>query len=122
MNLTASQRAGKALARLIAEAALDKKAEDVVTLALDPQSGIADWFVICQSDNSAHIRAIADGIIETLKARGFSAWHVEGREDAAWIVLDYVDVVVHIMLAELRAHYQLEDLWKEYAAPKAGKK
>ena len=102
---------GKALADLIAACADSKKAEHITFINLTESAGIADWFVICQGDNAAHTRAIADAIADGLKQKKVSAWHVEGKEDGRWILLDYSDVVAHVMLPEVRQYYALEDLW-----------
>jgi ribosome-associated protein len=101
------------LARLIQEALLDKKAENITVFPIDPAAGIADWFVVCESDNAVHNRAIADGLVDALQEKGLAPWHVEGKQEAGWIVVDYVDVVVHIMLQSVRELYQLETLWSE---------
>jgi ribosome-associated protein len=85
-------------------------------LPLVPECGIADYFVICQSDNSVHNQAIAKGLVDAMLQHGLGAWHVEGREDGSWIVVDYVDVVVHIMLSSIRSHYDLESLWGQRTA------
>jgi len=102
---------GRALAELIAEFADSKKAEDISLINLAESAGIADWFVICQGDNTSHNRAIADAIAEGLKEKKVSAWHIEGREDSRWVLLDFSDVVAHVMLPEVREYYQLEELW-----------
>jgi ribosome-associated protein len=107
--------AGTLLAELIRTALLDKKAESITVLPIPPDAGIADCFIICQSDNSVHNRAIADGCIASLQEQGLSPWHVEGQQDGSWIVIDYVDVVVHVMLASVRSYYSLETLWNDRA-------
>lgn len=102
---------GKELADRIAALADSKKAECISLINLTDAAGIADWFVICQGDNTAHNRAIADAIVDGLKQKKVSAWHVEGREDSRWVLLDYSDVVAHVMLPDVRRYYGLEDLW-----------
>jgi ribosome-associated protein len=104
--------AGRQLIDIAARAAFDKKAEDAVLLELSATSGVADWFLICQGDNPIHNRAIADAILDALEENHTRPWHVEGREQGRWILLDYTDVVVHVMLPDLRAYYQLESLWE----------
>lgn len=114
---------GKALAQRIAQLADSKKAEKISLVSLEESAGIADWFVICQGDNTAHNRAIADAVEEGMKEEGVSAWHIEGREDSRWVLLDFSDVVVHVLLPELRDYYKLEELWPGAlrAAVKTGK-
>jgi ribosome-associated protein len=102
---------GRELADLIAQLADSKKAERISLINLTGTAGIADWFVICQGDNTAHNRAIADAIAEGLKEKNVSAWHIEGREESRWVLLDYSDVVAHVMLPDVRHYYGLEDLW-----------
>ena len=75
------------------------------------KSGAADWFIICQADNTSHTSAIADGVIKALKEKHTSPWHQEGLEDGRWALIDYTDVIVHVMLPELREFYDLESLW-----------
>jgi ribosome-associated protein len=102
---------GKELLPLISAAAFDRKADDVAVLNLDQESGIADYFVICQGDNSHHNRAIRDSIVDALGAHGVFPWHSEGEQDGRWILIDYSDVVVHIMTPQVRGYYALEELW-----------
>ncbi len=104
---------GAELLPLISEAALDKKAEDIVVLNLRQETGIADYFVVCSGDNPHHNRAIRDGIVDALSAHGVSPWHSEGEQDAMWILLDYSDVIVHVMTPKVRGYYGLEELWSK---------
>lgn len=99
------------MARRTAEEALSKKAGNVVILCLRDLSPMTDYFVICDGSSDIHVRAIADHICEVLKERGVTPWHVEGREHAHWILIDYIDVVVHVFLEEPRLFYGLERLW-----------
>ncbi len=92
-------------------AAEDKKAVDVVLLDLRKAAGFADYFLICSGANARQIRAIADGIVEALRARGSRPAHVEGYERSEWILLDYFDFIVHIFAPETRLFYGLERLW-----------
>jgi ribosome-associated protein len=92
-------------------AATDKKAEDLLVLDLRKAAGFTDFFVICSGTNSRQIRAIADGIHDTLAAAGTKPAHVEGYERGGWILLDYFDFVVHVFNPEMRAFYGLERLW-----------
>jgi ribosome-associated protein len=112
MTLQKTTMSGKDLLPLISEAAFDKKAENIVVLNIKQETGIADYFVICQGDNTNHNRAIRDSIVDSLRARGVSPWHSEGEHDSHWILIDYSDVVVHIMTPQVRGYYGLEDLWK----------
>ncbi|MGQ9907226.1 MAG: ribosome silencing factor [Candidatus Flexifilum sp.] len=101
------------LAREIVAAAEDKKAEDIVLLDLRPDTIIADFFVICTGDNVRQLRAIADSIREKVKTTAQRLpYSVEGEPDSGWLLMDYGDIVVHIMSAENRRYYDLEGLWK----------
>ncbi len=107
---------GKELVDLICSAAADKKADSIE--AIDVRGIIApcDWFVIASSDNSVHLRAIFDGIIGTLKDHKISPWQSEGDEGATWLLVDYGDVIVHIMDTESLNRYDLTSLWHERLA------
>lgn len=107
---------------VIIQAILDKKGEDVVSLDLRQiTDAVADFFIICHGTSKVQVKAIADYVIEKSKEYlGEKPWKQEGFENREWILLDYVDVVVHIFYKENRDFYQLEDLWddairKEYA-------
>jgi len=102
-----------AKATLIAETADAVKAEDIVALDLRGLTIIADFFLICTGNSSIQLRAITDRIEEKMREHGFRKLRVEGYQEATWILLDYGDVVVHIMAAEQRAFYRIEEFWKE---------
>jgi ribosome-associated protein len=105
------KEASHRLARRAAEEALRKKASDVLLLDLREMSGICDWFVIATGDSEVQVKAIADQVEEGLRADGMKCWHVEGYSGRRWILLDYVDVVVHVFHREAREFYLLEKLW-----------
>lgn len=96
---------------VIAEAALQRNARDPVLLDLRGLSDAADWFLIASGDSDTHARAIADNILEEAQRHGFRPAGVEGKGPGHWILLDYVDVVVHVFLPRVREFYQLEELW-----------
>jgi ribosome-associated protein len=102
-----------ALARQAAALALTKKAEDVLILDLSGLASVCDYFVICHGDSDVQVKAIADGILDGLEGEGIRAWHSEGYRGRSWILLDYVDVVVHVFHRETRLFYRLEDLWAD---------
>lgn len=77
-------------------------------------NAVTDYFILCHGTSDIQVKAIADAIIEeTLKETGTKPWHKEGFENAEWILLDYVDVVVHIFKEETRTFYNLEKLWAD---------
>ncbi|HDS74907.1 MAG TPA: ribosome silencing factor [Firmicutes bacterium] len=99
------------VARLV-EAARSKKARDIAVLDLRGSSDVTDFFVICTADVDSHARAIADGIVESQRiATGRKPWHIEGTDKMNWVLIDYVDVVVHIMRDDTRKFYGLEEIW-----------
>jgi ribosome-associated protein len=94
-------------------AAEDKKAEDVTVLELDKASGgFTDFFVICSGGNPRQVQAISDEVQQKLSRAGLRPTHVEGYKQAEWILLDYVDFVVHVFSEKARHFYNLERLWK----------
>jgi ribosome-associated protein len=115
MNKATRPMRGVPLLQAIAGAAFDKKADDVTVLDLGLENGIADWFIICQGDNAMHNMAIAGNIRDDLEKRGMRPWHTEGEADGRWIVMDFSDVVVHVMTPQVRSYYCLEELWKPIA-------
>ena len=92
-------------------AAEDKQAANLVVLDLRKASGFTDYFVICSGSNSRQIRAIADGVMESLAAEGQKPAHIEGYDRSEWVLLDYFDFIVHVFGPETRAFYGLERLW-----------
>lgn len=103
----------EALRDLIAENALDKKAENVLSLDLRKlPDAVCDFFVICDAATSIQVKAIADNIVDKIKEQtGEAPHHKEGFNTLEWVVLDYIDIVVHIFKTENRKYYQLEELW-----------
>ncbi|HET9847017.1 MAG TPA: ribosome silencing factor [Candidatus Dormibacteraeota bacterium] len=100
------------LSRLIADAAADKKAREIVRLDIRNKSSIADYFVICEGDTDRQVRAIVDSIVEKGKANGVRPLRVSGYEEGSWVVLDYASVIVHVFLPGERSYYDLESLWR----------
>jgi len=100
-----------AIARIAGKLALSKKGHDVKILKLKSISSICDYFVIASGDADVHVRAIAEAVDEGLLEKGIKPWHREGSKGGSWILLDYVDVVVHIFLNSAREFYALEKLW-----------
>ncbi len=101
-----------ALARTAIDAALDKKATNAVVLNMKEVSGVADFFILCSGDTEIQIRAIAEHIRSVVKTEhAETPWQKEGDDHWQWVVLDYVDVVVHVMSPDKRAFYGLERLW-----------
>ena len=109
------------LARWIAEYAADKKAIDLVELDLRGVLGYTDYFVICSGNTDRQTKAIHDGIHEGLKKEHqLLPRKVEGLSEARWILMDYLDVIVHVFTPEAREYYRLEQLWGEAPAARGG--
>ena len=95
------------------QACLDKKAEELSILEMEKGSGaFTDYFVLCSGTNPRQVQAIADEVELRLKAAGLRPAHVEGYKPAEWILVDYVDFVVHVFSEKARKFYDLERLWK----------
>jgi len=99
--------------RVVTQALADRKAVDPVVLDLRGLSSATDYFVIVSGTSHAHVRGMADHLLAALPARGVTPHHVEGLAQGRWVLLDYVDFVVHVFHPQLREFYQLERLWGE---------
>ena len=109
------------LATTVAAYAADKKASDIVVLDLREVAGYTDFFVICSGNTDRQTKAIHDAIHKGLKdEHGLLPRRVEGVSEARWILMDYLDVVVHVFTPEARAFYRLEQLWGEVPARAVG--
>lgn len=102
-------------ARLIARAAQDRKAEDVVALDVRRIASFTDTFVFATGTSDRHVRAVADAIVEALKEAGDRPLGVEGHDEGNWVLIDANDAIVHVFLPETREHYGLERLWSDAA-------
>lgn len=108
------------IADIGAKAALERNAKDVVILDLKGLSSVTDFFVICTGNSTLHVEAIAEFIEEKLREHNVKLWNREGVKRASWILLDYIDVMIHIFTEATREFYGLERLWgdaprKEYS-------
>ena len=99
------------LANKISELIFNKKGYDVHLLDLRKLTTMSDYFVICSADSDTQVKAIADEVDKSLRDEGIKSWHKEGYKSLSWVLLDYVDVVVHIFKREAREFYNLEKLW-----------
>lgn len=106
-----TQTSSTAAAQRVAAVCLDLKAEDVVILNLKGVSDMTDCFVIASGNSDTHVRALGERILEELRKDGQRPHHVEGLQQGRWVLLDYVDFVVHLFHPTLRSFYQLERLW-----------
>ena len=101
----------KTLAYKIADLALDKKAKQIVVMDLDGKTGFADFFVLMTGDSDTQIKAISDHIVKELRGQEIKVYHIEGYNSLRWVLLDYVDVIVHVFKLDTREFYGLERLW-----------
>jgi ribosome-associated protein len=101
----------KTLAKKIAQLTITKKAHDVVLLDLRKVSDMTDFFIVCSADSDIQVKAIADAVLDGTEELGVSAWHSEGLTQRQWVLLDYIDIVVHIFHKEVRRFYSIEKLW-----------
>lgn len=103
------------LLNAIIDGMLDKKGHQILVLDLRPTgNSVADWFVICHGTSNTQADAIADSVEDTVRKRlNEKPWHTEGFQNAEWILLDYVNVVVHVFQEPIRDFYRLEDLWAD---------
>lgn len=103
----------RAQVAIAVRACQEKKAEDISVLRLDEQaSGFTDYFVLCSGSNPRQVQAISDDVDQKLSAAGVQPRHTEGYNQAEWVLMDYVDFVVHIFSESARKFYDLERLWK----------
>ncbi len=101
----------KQLAKKIAFFALEKKGFHVLVMDLRKTTDMTDFFVVCSADSDVQVKAIADHIVDETGKLGMEMWHSEGLTQRQWVLLDYVDVVVHIFHKDMRKFYGLEKLW-----------
>jgi ribosome-associated protein len=106
----------EAKARRAAQAALDKKAVDVVVLDVQQVSTVADYFVVCSGRSTTHMETIAEAVVAELKREGVRPRHSEGVAASGWMLLDYGDVLMHVFGDETRVYYALERLWGDAPA------
>jgi ribosome-associated protein len=95
------------------DAIAERFGSNIVLLDMQGVSLLADYFIICNAESTPQFNAILDEVEKQAKAAGGRRLHVEGKADSGWVLLDYGSVVVHVFDPELRAYYNLEELWKE---------
>lgn len=115
-GVTRLTRSSKILKTII-KAIQDKKGENIVSLDLRKiPEAVADFFIICEATSQPQVRAIADQVEEEVKNQcGEYPYHHEGKDKLQWVLIDFVNVVVHVMLPDSRKFYKLEDMWSDAA-------
>ncbi|MCM1263066.1 MAG: ribosome silencing factor [Butyrivibrio sp.] len=103
----------KEMAKLAITALEDKKAEDVKIIDISNISTIADYFIIASGTNKSQIQTMTDNVAETLGRAGRPHKHIEGYQNANWILMDFQDIIVHIFDRENRLFYDLERIWRD---------
>ena len=108
-NLTGSQND----AQRISELMLEKKALDVIMIDVRKITTLTDFFVTCTSESEPQSRAITEHINQRMKEDGVPSWHIEGYENLEWVLIDFVNIVVHIFSKDAREYYEFERLWAD---------
>ena len=111
-RVAATQRAID-LAKAVAAAAEDKLASKIVAIDVSEQLALTDIFVLASAPNDRQVSAIVDGVEDKLREMGVKPVRREGERDGRWVLIDFLDIVVHVQHEEERAYYQLERLWKD---------
>jgi ribosome-associated protein len=111
-------RAGatRATAKKVATFALDKKAVDVLVMDVRKVTDVTRFFVVCTGQSSPQVKAIADHVIDSCRDAGLEIYHVEGYDSLRWVLIDLIDIVVHVFQPDIRRYYQLERLWGDAPA------
>lgn len=103
----------KSKVKLVIDALEDKKAENIQVIDISEISTVADYFIITNGSNRSQVQALADNVEEQLGKNGFHHNHVEGYNNANWILLDYSDILIHVFDTESRGFYDLERMWRD---------
>ena len=115
MKKTSRKAATEKLVEEVINGLLEKKGKRIVTLDLrEIENAVTDFYVVCSGDSNTHVNALAGSVEEEVrKTLKDKPWHVEGTTNAEWVLLDYVNVVVHIFQRSTREHYNIEGLWAD---------
>lgn len=111
-----SSAATIATARKVAAFALEKKAVDVLVMDVRKVTDVTRFFIVCTGTSTPQVKAVADHVIDSCREAGLDIYHVEGYDSLRWVLIDLVDIVVHVFLPDVRKYYQLERLWGDAPA------
>ena len=100
-------------AQQITELMLEKKALDILIMDVRKITTLTDFFVVCTSESEPQTRALTDHINERMKEAGVKSWHTEGYQNLEWVLIDFVNIVVHIFSKKAREYYEFERLWAD---------
>jgi len=115
-----AKKVTKATAKKVTRFALEKKAFDIDLMDLRKITTMTDFFIVCSGSTEVHVKAIADSVVKNCKKDGISVYQVEGYSSLRWVLIDLVEIVVHIFQPEVRSYYQLERLWGDAPTDKFG--
>jgi ribosome-associated protein len=101
------------IAKIVSDLMLDKKAYDITIIDVSHLTSLTDYFVICTSDSTPQSKAITNHIKDGLTKYDLKPWHIEGYEHMKWILIDYINIVIHIFDKESREYYNFEQLWAD---------
>lgn len=108
--------ATRATARKVAAFALEKKAVEITVMDVRKVTDVTRFFVVCSGQSAPQVKAIADHVIDCCREAGLEIYHVEGYDSLRWVLIDLVDIVVHVFQPDVRRYYQLERLWGDAPA------
>ena len=100
------------LVRLAASAISDKKGVDIIAYNVSGVSSITDFFLVCSGLNAPHLKALSDETRLVLKNHGINCWRMSGHRESGWIVADYIDFIIHFFKKDVRAYYDIDQLWQ----------
>ncbi|MFN1835839.1 ribosome silencing factor [Balneola sp. MJW-20] len=113
-SYTGSKVSSKDMVEVITEALLSKKGQDVTVMDVSELTTLTDYFVVAHGNSDVQIKALADAVEDDLREKmGERAWKKEGFNTRSWIILDYVNVVIHVMSKEKREYYSIERMWND---------
>jgi len=118
--LTKTKKVTKTTAKKVVGFTLAKKAYDVLLMDVRKITSMTDFFIVCSGTSDTQVKAIADSVVEGCKKSGIVINHVEGYESLRWVLIDLVEIVVHVFQPEVRAYYQLERLWGDARTDRFG--
>lgn len=113
MDPTPDSTDARAFVQRVAAILADKKGEDLVAIDVSEVSSLSDYVILVSGSSPPHLKAMFNDLQHTLKQEGVHAFRKSGLAESGWMVVDYVDVVIHIFLTETRHYYALEDLWPD---------
>ena len=110
----------KTTAKQVVRFALEKKAFNVDLMDVRKITTVTDFFIVCSGNTNVHVKAIADSVLENCKKNDIPVYNIEGYDSQRWVLLDFVEIVVHIFQPEVRSYYQLERLWGDAVTDQFG--